>query len=375
MSWPNREEPATPGGLAEIIRSRPRVILRGGESKPALAPAAPQEPVVSLRRISGVRAYHPLDLHITALAGTPLAEVVATLAERRQGLPFDPPCLTSAATLGGCVAAGLEGPGAFSGGGLRRHLLAVQFCDGRGQLLRAGVRALRNSAGLDAARFLAGSLGRFAALTEITLRTRPLPETTSTLAWPCTSFERAARLLSALEGSPFAFEALDLEAAPPDAPIHVVLGRIAGRASAVAQRAQRIIQTSSHPAFCLSPGEAQSRWLARTSFSWVPPGQALVKVPLEPSALPAFDEACATLNAVRTYTEAGRLAWVALPAPALLESALHHHGWRGILLCAPATFTGSPFLGKWTPSPLMRRLKQLFDPESRFLPWPEAAPL
>lgn len=371
MNWPNLKEPATVSRLADIIRTVPRVVLRGGESKPALAPASAGDLVVSLRRLTGIISYHPLDFSITALAGTPLAEICAILSERGQCLPFEPPSLSAASTIGGCVSTALEGPGVFRGRGVRDHLLAVQFCDGSGQTLRSGARVLKNSAGVDLARFLTGSLGRFAALTEVTLRTRPLAEATATVAWPCSALDQATGMLRDLGSSPWDFEALDLEVSGPGNQA-MVLARISGRANAVPLRAQRIVQTSRQPAFCLSPEQSAALWDQRLQFGWVPPRQALVKVPLTLSLLPAFDEACAALDSQRTYTHGGRLAWVALPGPALLESALHDLGLKGFLILGPSTFTGSPFLGKWPHSPLMRRLKLLFDPDNKFLPWPEA---
>ena len=375
MNWSNLEEPADVSDLADVIRSSPGIVLRGAETKPTLTPHAPEELVVSLRRISGIVAYHPLDFSITALAGTPLAEIESALAERKQRLPFDPPNLAPVSTLGGSVSTALEGPGAFQWGGVRNHLLAVQFCDGIGQTLRSGGRVLKNSAGLDLSRFLAGSLGRFVALTEITLRTSPLPEASATIAWPCTSLERAVALLRNLGASPWPFDALDLEVASPENPLNVVLARISGRASAVEESAQRIVQTSSVPALCLSAEESAARWDQRRHLRWVPARHALVKIPITTSSLPAFDAACAALEATRTYSQGGRLAWVALPAPSLLESTLRDLGLKGLLIFGPSSFTGSPFLGKWPFSPLMRRLKLLFDPKLKFLPWPEAETL
>lgn len=372
MSAPEQLEPAHAADLAELIRSRPRLVLRGGGSKPSLTPAPASVPVISLGLMSGIVVYHPLDFTITALAGTPLCEVNALVASRGQCLPFEPPCLGPESTLGGCVATALEGPGGLGGGAVRDHVLAVQFCDGRGQLLRSGAAVLKNSAGPDLPRFLTGSLGRFAALTELTVRTRPLPESSATIAWPCNSLERAISLLADLGAAPDAFGALDLEVAGPDDPLHLVLGRISGRSAAVSSRSRRMVESSRHPAFILSSPEASDRWNRRLHCAWVPPRYALVKVPVGLARLAGFDAACSSLGALRTYTHGGRFAWVALPAPALLESALHELGLRGLLILGPATFTGSPFLGRWVPSPLMRRLKNFFDPDAKLPPWPEA---
>ena len=109
----------------------------------------------------------------TALAGTPVREIAAALAERGQYLPFDPMLREAGATLGGTVAAGLSGPGRFRYGGLRDFILGVRFVDGEGRLLRLGGKVVKNAAGFDLPKFFVGSLGRFGVLAEMTFKVFP----------------------------------------------------------------------------------------------------------------------------------------------------------------------------------------------------------
>src|SRR5687768_15929506 len=125
--------PASVTELVDAVGSAPRVIAVGGGTTPRLS-AVPAEFVrVSTRQLRGIVEYEPSEFTFTALAGTPLTEIVAALAERGQYLPFDPLFATRGATLGGTVAAGLSGPGRFRFGGLRDFILGVQFVDGTGR--------------------------------------------------------------------------------------------------------------------------------------------------------------------------------------------------------------------------------------------------
>lgn len=362
-----QEEPSSVAELRNLILQSPRLVFRGSGSRPCLAPRESSSQVVSLKNLTGVRTYHPLDFTITALAGTPLSLVSEVLAERGQGLAFEPPVSSLEATLGGCVASALEGSAGSRSGGIRESVLAMQFCDGRGQLHRSGARVLQNSAGLDLPRFLTGTLGRFAAITEITLRSHPLPERTATIAWRCDHVRQAVSLLQDLACTPWNFDALDIAAHQP-----LVLGRIRGREKTVPARARKIAATYPFAGQVLTPEDSDSCWNLRSNFSWAPPEQSLIRVPLAVSSIPEFDDACSNLEALRTYTKAGRLAWVSHSSPALLEGILREQSCQGLLMRDASSQASSPFLGRWSPSPLMQKLKHLFDPDQRFLPWPEA---
>ncbi len=132
---------------------------------------------------AGVVDYEPSELVLTARCGTPLAELEALLARERQMLAFEPPHFGPGATLGGCVAAGLSGPRRASAGALRDFVLGVRVLDGRGRELRFGGRVMKNVAGYDVARFLAGSLGTLAVLLEVSLKVLPLPAAERTLGF------------------------------------------------------------------------------------------------------------------------------------------------------------------------------------------------
>jgi glycolate oxidase FAD binding subunit len=132
---------------------------------------------------SGINDYDPTELVITARCGTRLMEIEDTLAERGQMLAFEPPHFGADATLGGCIAAGLSGPRRPHGGAVRDHMLGVRLLDGRGDELSFGGRVMKNVAGFDVSRLIAGSLGTLGIILEASLKCMPLPRAESTIAF------------------------------------------------------------------------------------------------------------------------------------------------------------------------------------------------
>ncbi|KFI23435.1 glycolate oxidase subunit GlcE [Nitrosococcus oceani] len=130
----------------------------------------------------GITSYEPTELVITARAGTPLAEIETLLAEQGQMLTFEPPYFGSNATLGGAVASGLSGPRRPYGGAVRDMILGVQIINGKGQVLRFGGRVMKNVAGYDISRLMAGSLGTLGVLLEVSLKVSPRPPMEITLS-------------------------------------------------------------------------------------------------------------------------------------------------------------------------------------------------
>ena len=123
----------------------------------------------------GIVDYQPDELVLTARGGTRLTDIDAVLEERGQCLSFEPPRFSPAATIGGTVACNLSGPARPWGGSVRDMVLGARLIDGRGDALRFGGQVMKNVAGYDVSRFLAGSLGVLGVITEVSLRVLPRP--------------------------------------------------------------------------------------------------------------------------------------------------------------------------------------------------------
>jgi len=159
--------------IAAARSHKEKLQIRGGASK-AFYGQHPIGNVLDTREHAGIVNYEPSELVITARAGTALKELEATLTKEQQMLAFEPPHFGQA-TIGGCVAAGLAGPRRARTGALRDFVLGCQLLDGKGQLLSFGGQVMKNVAGYDVSRFLAGSLGILGVLTEVSLKVLPLP--------------------------------------------------------------------------------------------------------------------------------------------------------------------------------------------------------
>ena len=141
---------------------------------------------LDLSGLSGITLYEPEELVLTAWAGTPLAEIEAAVAAKGQMLAFEPPHLArlysnEGGTLGGMIACNLAGPRRVKAGAARDHILGIEAVTGRGELVKSGGRVVKNVTGYDLSKLLTGSFGTLAALTQVTIKVLPAPETEATV--------------------------------------------------------------------------------------------------------------------------------------------------------------------------------------------------
>jgi glycolate oxidase FAD binding subunit len=211
--------------IREAARQKRPLCIRGGGTKDFYG-----GPVhgykLNTGDYRGIVAYEPTELVITARAGTPLAEIEAALLEQDQMLAFEPPYFGDLpspltplppgagegnvvpakpamrmATLGGCVAAGLSGPRRSYAGAVRDFVLGARILDGKGDDLRFGGQVMKNVAGYDVSRLMAGSLGTLGVLLEVSLKVLPLPASEATLVLKCGEAD-AISLMNGWAGQP-----------------------------------------------------------------------------------------------------------------------------------------------------------------------------
>ena len=180
--------------------------IRGGGTKDFYGQSL-QGDILDTTGLNGITSYEPSELVVTVQAGTPLAELEAVLAEKNQCLPFEPPHFEkkwgtadepidilpafarTQTTVGGMVAAGLSGPSRASSGSVKDFVLGVNMLNGKGEELHFGGTVMKNVAGYDVSRLMAGSMGTLGLLTEVSLKVLPIAPAEATLKFECSQSE------------------------------------------------------------------------------------------------------------------------------------------------------------------------------------------
>ena len=219
----DRTDPALQGLVDRVhgaVASGTTLRIRGGGSKdfygevrPGNGPDQPDE-LLDTRGLTGTSSYEPTELVVTTRCGTPLAELEALLATKDQCLPFEPPhfgalgatAAERGATVGGMVAAGLAGPARAAVGSVRDYVLGATLLNGRGEVLTFGGQVMKNVAGYDVSRLLAGSLGTLGVILEVSLKVLPMAPATLTLRLELDQANALARL-NAWGGQPLPLNA------------------------------------------------------------------------------------------------------------------------------------------------------------------------
>lgn len=194
--------------LAEAVAAANHpLVIRGGGTRLVGKTIGGEE--LSVAGLTGIRQYEPEALTLVTSAGTHLAEIEQRLAQERQRLAFEPMDhrgllkTSGESTIGGVVAANINGPRRVQVGACRDHLLGVRFVDGAGNIIKNGGRVMKNVTGYDLVRLLAGSFGTLGVLTEIAIKVLPESECNATLMIKELSDQDALRALAVGLRSPF----------------------------------------------------------------------------------------------------------------------------------------------------------------------------
>ncbi|HSV68920.1 MAG TPA: glycolate oxidase subunit GlcE [Methylibium sp.] len=331
--------------------------IRGGGTKRFYG-GEPRGQLLDLRALAGITSYEPTELVVTARAGEPLERLEALLAEQGQHLAFEPPRFGPGGTVGGMVAAGLSGPGRLAAGALRDHVLGVRMLNGRGERLVFGGQVMKNVAGYDVSRLMAGSLGVLGVLLEVSLKVLPLPQASATLAIDCAQAEALQRL-AAWTSQPLPIAAtawqggqLRVRLDGAAAAVRAATARLGGRLVAADAAAAWWAGVRDHRQACFALDAAA---LSR--------GERLWRLSL-PRGLPPL-----ALRGETCLEWGGALRWLRSSEPIeQVRQAAARVGGHATLMRGPGREAGvfpplSPALMQ-----LHRRLKQAFDPDGLFNP-------
>jgi glycolate oxidase FAD binding subunit len=373
--------------VKSVFASGIPLAIRGGGTRAGLGRPSQAASTLSSAELTGITLYEPSEMVIGARAGTSLALVQQTLADRGQMLPFEP--MDHRALLGssgeptiGAIAAGnISGPRRINAGAARDSLIGVKLVNGRGEMIKSGGRVMKNVTGLDLVKLVSGSFGTLGLLTEVIFRVLPIPERVVTLVWRGLSDEAAVALLSAALGSPFEpFAAAHLPAGIGAEQARTLL-RLENFSASIDYRAAELkALLNAHGVPAMLEGEASAtlwteirdaRFLAETP-------EAVWRLSLAPTngckATAAI--ARAIPQARWFYDWGGGLVWLAVPADgdagaAAIRAAIRPLGGHATLVRAPDAVRASVDVFEPLAEPLMRvtaGIKHSFDPAGIFEP-------
>lgn len=331
------------------------------------APAA-VDLVVDVSRLDGVLAHAAGDLVVTVSAGVALATLQDALAPEGQRLALDP--VVPGGTIGGAVATGTSGPLRYRFGSVRDLLIGITVVRADGTATHAGGLVVKNVAGYDLGKLYTGSMGTLGVITEAVFRLHPLPEAARWITVTTSDPQRAAAAVAAVRSSQNDPVALEVDRPGPGEPttVGVAIEGVAQGMGARCDDVSRLLgEAAGAPA---GVDESPPDWWGRLPHDTVSgPGATLTH---EPAAL--GDVLAAAPGAVRGSAGAGVLA-VGLDAGRVVEgldglrTLAARHGGSAVLRCAtPDVKQACDVWGPVPALPLMRRVKDEFDPGHRLAP-------
>ncbi|MCR4281891.1 MAG: glycolate oxidase subunit GlcE [Bauldia sp.] len=372
------DEPVLAAAVADAASRKTPLAIVGGGTRTGLGRPMQTAATLSTANLTGVTLYEPSELVLSARAGTPLAEVESLLASNRQRLAFEPPShhqlygIAGESTIGAVAAANLSGPRRIQSGAARDSLIGVRAVTGRGDIVKSGGRVMKNVTGYDLVKFLAGSYGTLAVLSEVTFKVLPLPETETTLVIDGLSDVRAVSALSAALGSPFSVSG----AAHVPGRVARTCVRIEGFAASVDSRADRLVSLLSAygPVERLDPAASADLWRSIRDLDALakPADRPLWRVSVRPGDGPVIAAATrVSMDADILYDWGGGLVWIAGggdrpdAGASVIRAAVASVGGHATLVRAPDDVRLAVDVFQPLPAPLMdltRKLKASFDP-------------
>ena len=350
-------KPASVSELQALVQAHDRLHARGKGSKSALHPDAADAASIRLTRLRGITEYQPQEYTLTARAGTPVATIKSALSAKGQYLPFDP-LLPDEATIGGTVAANLSGSRRYRYGGVRDFILGAAVVDGLGRAFRVGGKVVKNAAGFDLSKFLVGSLGRYAIMTELTFKVFPDAPDAVALSLRYASLQDALDAVHACNESVHELDMLDF--APDDDGWRLLIG-LAGFAESLPQRVDQFLDMLRGKTNLLDAQELADVDAARDPLASLD-GAVRCKVALSPRQIPAFDARVTGWR--RRYSVGGSVAWLAGDDVDALDADLKDLGLRGLAIEGAVE---KPVLGKPLERILADRVKRVLDPQNKFV--------
>ncbi|MEF0939408.1 FAD-binding protein [Rhizobium sp. BR 362] len=384
--------PKTEDEAAAIIRDHAArgaaLAIVGGNTRAGFGNAVAAEAILCSCGLTGIVAYNPGEMVMTARAGTPVAEIEAVLAQNGQMMAFEPmdhrPLMGTDGepTIGGVFAANVSGPRRLVSGAARDSLLGVRFVNGKGEIVKAGGRVMKNVTGLDLVKLMAGSHGTLGLLTEVTFRVPPRLKTEETIIVSGLNDAEAANVTAAamalpvdVSGAahlPLTVSWTFLDGQLPEGAATVL--RIEGLAGSVSVRAEKLASAMRRLGIVARLAEAESHRLWREIRNVKPYADGTMRPVWRVSVAPSIGHQLVAALRLEAGVDAyydwqGGLVWMRMeaePEGELVRRYIHAlgGGHATLLRAAPAD---RAMTSAFQPQPeavalLSARVKEKFDP-------------
>ncbi len=371
-------KPGSEAELAQLVaQAEAPFEIIGTGTKRGLGRPVQAARTLDMSAFAEIAAYEPEELILEAGAGTRLAEIEALIAARGQQLAFEPPDLSRllgsphSGTLGGLMACNFAGPRRIKAGAARDHVLGIRGVSGRGEVFKAGARVVKNVTGYDLPKLLTGSYGTLAALTSITVKVLPRPETEETILVEGLDDTAAVSVMS------LAMQSACEVSGAAHVPGEGTFLRLEGIAASVAARRDALAKLLARPVQILAAKASGTIWqrirdvldLADT------PDRLVWRLSVTPSDAPALLAILRGSLEIRYVLDwAGGLIWLDVPPTEDAAAAVI----RGAMRSGHATLIRAPegvraAVDVFQPqapalAALSARVKDSFDPRRLFNP-------
>jgi glycolate oxidase FAD binding subunit len=372
--------PATADQLAAAVRicaeSSAAIAPCGGGTAMSLGnPPRRYDVAIKTTGLNRLIEHDHANLTATVQSGMTRNALQAALAPQKQFIAIDPP-IPERSTVGGIIAANLNGPRRSSYGSVRDLVIGMKVVLASGEIVKAGGKVVKNVAGYDMCKLFIGSLGTLGIVTEITLRVTPIPAHSAALIATGTlaNAVECARRLVRTKLLPTAVYLLGSDATAP----WRLIASFDGFAESVARQIHDLVDMAQQQGLTqeVMDGEKQQRYWQAIADLPVSPERLVYRITVPRGALlgtiPSFIDRTKNSIAPAICADIGMgTVWLVLPAnqesvilyPHLIALAQQQRG-HAVMFAAPAPLkNGIDIWGPSTPAHvLMGKIKQQFDP-------------
>ncbi|MBX2864972.1 MAG: FAD-binding oxidoreductase [Leptolyngbyaceae cyanobacterium MAG.088] len=330
--------------------------------------------VISTARLNRLVDHWVDDFTTRVEAGIGIADLQTKLQTQGQFWPVDP-LYAQQASVAGIVATADGGGLRQRYGSVRDTVIGVQFVRYDGEVVKAGGRVVKNVAGYDLMKLMTGAYGTLGILSQLNLRLYPIAAQSQTMVL---SGSAEAIAEAALQTRHQGITASAMDWVATENGIQLA-GRFQGIAAGVNEQIERFQAIATAAGLTHKVADDTSYWSSLAG-QLANPNMILCKVGLLPTQLVPLLQ---RLNPFPTWLarlhNASGLGLIALPvdggadmattdALSMLRSHCNSHKGYLTILQAPASMSLEPWGYSGNALPMMKAIKQQFDPHGLFSP-------